>query len=148
MESPLPDVALIRCSRALAFDREARCVYPLAEAEAEGLKLCQNAALRTRRLPSAAPAPPRPVAGRTVQRSELQPVLPSKNRGMPRRNRAGNSYEVCLTTKSLTISTRAWIRGTFIANFFQLGAVAIASSSPERFSVTRLCDVETYTTAH
>jgi para-aminobenzoate synthetase len=32
LESPLPDAALIRCSRAVVFDHEARCVYLLAEA--------------------------------------------------------------------------------------------------------------------
>lgn len=45
---------------------------------------------QTHRAPAfRAPAPPQPVAGRTVQRSGLRPVLPAKGRCIPERNSAG-----------------------------------------------------------
>ncbi|WP_183164362.1 aminodeoxychorismate synthase component I [Arthrobacter oryzae] len=223
VESPLPDASLIRCSRAVVFDHDARCVFLLAEAGAEGQQWCTTAALRTGRLPSA----PRRLSSRlpTVQfsasdsgQSYLQKIAACQDEIVQ-----GNSYEVCLTTQifdDLHESLDPWdfyrrLRRASpapFASFVQLGAVAIASSSPERFlsitadghvraepikgtrrrdaspqadrqlkhelktstkdraenimivdlmrndlsrhaepgtvSVTRLCDVETYTTAH
>ena len=144
VESPLPDASLIRCSRAVVFDHEARCLYLLAEAGAEGQQWCRNVARRIRRLPSV----PRRLSSRlpAVQfsaadsgQSYLQKIATSQNEIMQ-----GNSYEVCLTTQIFTNlheSMDPWdlyrrLRRASPAPFaslVQLGAVTIASSSPERF---------------
>lgn len=144
VESPLPDASLIRCSRAVVFDHEARCVYLLAEAGAEGRRWCRNAALRIRRLPSA----PRRLGTRlpTVQfsaadsgQSYLRKIAASHHEIVQ-----GNTYEVCLTTQIFSDSHETLDPWDFyrrlrraspapFASFVQLGAVAVASSSPERF---------------
>ncbi|RJT83277.1 aminodeoxychorismate synthase component I [Arthrobacter cheniae] len=223
VESPLPDASLIRCSRAVVFDHEARCVFLLAEAGAEGRRWCSDAALRIGRLPSAARRlssglPVVQFSGADSGQSYLRKIAACQDEIVQ-----GNSYEVCLTTQifdDLHESLDPWdfyrrLRRASpapFASFVQLGTVAIASSSPERFlsitadgqvraepikgtrrrdaspesdrqlkhelrtstkdraenimivdlmrndlsrhaqpgtvSVTRLCDVETYTTAH
>ncbi len=144
VESPLPDASLIRCTRALVFDHEARCLYLLAETGAEGQQWCRNAARRIRRLPSR----PRHLSSRlpAVQfratdsgQSYLQKIAASQDEIVQ-----GNSYEVCLTTQifsNLHESMDPWdlyrrLRRASPAPFaslVQLGAVTIASSSPERF---------------
>ncbi|WP_253908649.1 aminodeoxychorismate synthase component I [Arthrobacter sp. H41] len=144
VESPLPDASLIRCSRAVVFDHEARCVYLLAEAGAEGRQWCRKAALRIRRLPSAPPRfgtrlPPVQFSAADSVQSYLRKIAASQNEIVQ-----GNSYEVCLTTQIFSNSHESLDPWDFyrrlrraspapFASFVQLGAVAIASSSPERF---------------
>jgi para-aminobenzoate synthetase len=144
VESPLPDASLIRCSRAVVFDHEARCVFLLAEAGAEGRQWCRNAALRIGRLPS----DPRPLSNglpavqfsaADTAGSYLRKIAASQDEITQ-----GNSYEVCLTTQifsNLQEGVDPWefyrrLRRASpapFASFVQLGAVTIASSSPERF---------------
>jgi para-aminobenzoate synthetase len=144
VESPLPDASLIRCTRAVVFDHEARCVFLLAEADAEGRQWCSDAALRIRSLPSA--------PGRLSSRlPNVQFSAEDPGRFYLRKIAAcqdeivqGNSYEVCLTTQIFDDLQESLDPLDFyrrlrraspapFASFVQLGAVAIASSSPERF---------------
>ncbi|MBT2550404.1 chorismate-binding protein [Arthrobacter sp. ISL-65] len=144
VESPLRDASLIRCSPAVVFDHDARCVYLLAEAGAEGRQWCRTAALRIGRLPSA----PRPLSNglpavqfgaADTAGSYLRKIAASQDEITQ-----GNSYEVCLTTQifsNLHEGVDPWefyrrLRRASPAPFaslVQLGAVTIASSSPERF---------------
>ena len=89
VESPLPDASLIRCSRAVVFDHEARCLYLLAGSRRRRPAMVQERRPTHPAPAFCAPAPQQPVASRTVQRSGLRPVLPSKNRRIPERNHAG-----------------------------------------------------------
>ena len=117
VESPLPDASLIRCSRAVVFDHEARCLYLLAEAGAEGQQWVQERRPTHPAPAFCAPAPQQPVAGRTVQRSGLRPVLPSKKSPHPRTKSCRETPTRCASRpKSSPTSTRAWIRGTYTAD--------------------------------
>ncbi|OUM41904.1 hypothetical protein B8W73_09775 [Arthrobacter agilis] len=144
VESPLPDASLIRCTRAVVFDHEARCVFLLAEAGPEGLQWCRNAALRIRSLPSA----PRRLSSRLpdvkFSAADSSGFYLRKIAACQDEIVQGNSYEVCLTTQIFDDLHESLDPLDFyrrlrraspapFASFVQLGAVAIASSSPERF---------------
>jgi para-aminobenzoate synthetase len=144
VESAVPDASMIYCTRAVVFDHETRRVFLLAEDGREGQQRCRHSAGRIRLLPSLPPDVSCPLP--TVQfsaadsgKSYLQKIAASKNEITN-----GNSYEVCLTTQiysHLHEGPDAWefyrrLRRASpapFASFVQLGAVTIASSSPERF---------------
>ena len=144
LKSPLPDASLIRCSRAVVFDHEARCVYLLAEAGAEGRQWCRNAALRIGRLPSDASPPSNGLPAVQFGAADTAGSYLRKIAAAQDEITQGNSYEVCLTTQifsNLHEGIDPWefyrrLRRASPAPFaslVQLGAVTIASSSPERF---------------
>ncbi|WP_395858119.1 chorismate-binding protein [Arthrobacter oryzae] len=143
MESPLPDASLIRCSRAVVLDHQARCVY-LLEPGAEGQQWRRNGARRIGRLPSVhrllrSRLPAVQFSAVASGQSYLQKVAASQNETAP-----GNPNGVCLRTRifsNLHESVDPWefyrrLRRASpapCASFARLGAVTIASSSPERF---------------
>jgi anthranilate synthase component 1/para-aminobenzoate synthetase len=113
VESPLPDASLIRCSRAVVFDHEARCVYLLAEAGAEVRQWCRNAYLR-----KIAASQDEITQGNSYEVCLTTQIFSNLHEGVD----PWESY------RQLRRASPAPF-----ASFVQRGAVTIASSSPERF---------------
>jgi para-aminobenzoate synthetase len=149
-----PDAVWLFVDRLVCVDHQDRRTYLVALCTADGGGQATAEAWlaelggRLRRLPDWAPAEAPPAGGREAP-PDLEPWLVRDRDGYvadieecQRQLRAGESYEICLTTSirvPLEVPPLEFYRRQRRSNpapyaaFLQLGDVAIASSSPERF---------------
>jgi len=149
-ESPLPDAALIFAARLIAFDHAERRVYLLCLAEPGGTEEAERwLAATADRLASLPPleeslGPSGPIVGHSVEPRLARPreLYLEEIEECRRRLAEGESYEVCLTnavTADLDAEPLALYRALRDVNpapfssFVRFGALAVLSSSPERF---------------
>lgn len=143
-QSPLPDAALLRCTRALVFDHRERVLYLLAEEGDEAEAWIARTLIRLRNVPAAAPDLPALGNGTVFRGADTSASYLRKVATCQQEIVQGNSYEICLTTSlsapldgqldpwNLYRHLRRASPAPF-ASFLRMDGITLASSSPERF---------------